>query len=275
MPRAARGSKPLATTDEAPPGLRAWLPRYLQCIGVRPGNLRGKGTGVRLPNRLVASSFPLLLAATLAYAQAPAPPAAPTLPPDAERIGEDRYRVGKVTVDLAAKTATCAGKINMPRGMIEYLAVAPLGKRHESVLLLDVRPLHLQVGLILLGLEPKGGLTFQGDPAQPKGSPVNVSVSWKRGGRTVRVPAEDLVWAIDHKRPMERGAWVFSGSAVEKGVLLADAERSLIATFHDPAAIVNNILPGGSDDTLYKVNERIAPPYGTPVTVTFAPGAAG
>jgi hypothetical protein len=214
----------------------------------------------------------LALTATLAQAQ-PAP--SPTLPGDAVRIGEDKYRVGKLTVDLAAKTATCAGKLNMPRGLIEYFAVAPGGKLHESLLRLDVRPLHLQVGLILLGLEPKGGLSYQGDTAPPKGSPVAVYASWKRGARTVRVPAEELVWAIDHKKPMERGAWVFSGSVVKEGLFVADEERSLIATLRDPAAIINNVLPGGSDDTLYKVNERIAPPYGTPVTVTFTPGAAG
>src|SRR5687768_15251050 len=68
--------------------------------------------------------------------------AQPKLPQDAEKIGEDLYRVGKLTVDLKAKTATCAGKLNMQRGTVEYLAVAPGGKGHESVLSLELRPLH-------------------------------------------------------------------------------------------------------------------------------------
>ena len=33
----------------------------------------------------------------------------PKLPAEAEKIGEDRYRVGKLVVDLKAKTATCSG----------------------------------------------------------------------------------------------------------------------------------------------------------------------
>src|SRR5436190_1881468 len=49
----------------------------------------------------------------------------PELPAEAERIGDELYRVGKVTVDLHSKTLTCAGKVNMHRGMVEYFAVAP------------------------------------------------------------------------------------------------------------------------------------------------------
>lgn len=220
---------------------------------------------------LYAGAAALLILGLPALSQGP-----PKTPPEAEKIGEDLYRVGKMTVDLKARTATCTGKVNMQKGMIEYLAVAPQGKMHESLLTLDVRPLHMQVALILLGLEPKGGLSFQGDKALPKGSPVEVFASWQRGGKTVKVPASDLVWAIDKKRPMERGGWVFSGSKVTKEQgFVADIELSLIATFRDPAAIVNNALPAGDDDTAYKVNERIVPPWGTPVTVTLTPRVSG
>ena len=139
------------------------------------------------------------------------------------------------------------------------------------MLSLDIRPLHLQVGLILLGLEPKGGLRYQGDTQVPGGSPVEIWVSWKRGGNAVKARAEELVWDVVKKRPMERKAWVFSGSQVTKEGFKADQELSLIATYRDPAAIINNALPGGSDDALYKVNERIAPALETPVTVTVSP----
>lgn len=205
----------------------------------------------------------------------PTPPAAsappPAVPPEAEKIGENLYRIGKVTVDLKARTLTCAGKVNMDRDTVEYLAVAPHGKLHESVLLLDVRPLHLQVGLILLGLEPKGGLRYQGDTQVPKGSPVQVFVSWQRDGRSVKVHAEDMVWNVEKKQPMTRGAWVFSGSSIDKDGFVADRELSLIATYRDPAAVINNALPTGSDDSIYKVNQRIVPKWDTPVTVTVTP----
>lgn len=215
------------------------------------------------------------LALALAAASGPRPAAqeAPQPPPEAEKIGDDLYRIGRLTVDLKSKAAACAGKINMRRGPVEYLAVAPGGKLHESVLALDVRPLHLQVGLILLGLEPKGGIFRQGDTRVPQGSPVEIHVSWQSGSRTVRVRGEELVWDIPKKRPMEPRPWVFSGSLVRDGIFLADEERSLVAVYRDPAAIINNVLPTGADDTVYKVNERIVPAYGTPVTFTVTPAA--
>src|SRR5262249_42273320 len=80
------------------------------------------------------------------------------VPAEAERITDNLYRIGKVIVDLKARTVSCEGKVNMQRGLVEYFAVASHGKLHESVLELDVQPLHLQVGLLLLGLEPQGGL---------------------------------------------------------------------------------------------------------------------
>lgn len=191
-------------------------------------------------------------------------------------MGEDRYRLGKLVVDLKAKTATCTGSVNMLRGTVEYLAVAPQGKRHESVLVVDVRPLHLQLGLILLGLEPRGGLRYQGDTQVPQGAPVEISVAWTRNGRRVRVAGEDLAWDIGKKRPMERRAWVFSGSSVDADGFVADRELSLVGTYRDPAAILNNRLPTGSDDTVYKVNERVVPPLGTPVEFIVSPaGGAG
>ncbi len=198
-----------------------------------------------------------------------AAPAGPDLPGEAVKIGENRYRLGKLTIDLASRTATCSGAVNMDREAIEYFAVAPGGKLHESLLRLDVRPLHLQLGLILLGMEPKGGLEQQGDSRLPLGSPVSISVSWVRALRRVRAQAEQMIWDITRKQPMPRGAWVFSGSRIDADGFVADRELSLIASYRDPAAIINNALPTGSDDAAYKANLRVVPPVKTPVTVTF------
>ena len=82
-------------------------------------------------------------------------------------------------MDTQARTVTCKGVINMDEGAIEYLAVAPGGKTHESLLRVDVRPLHLQVALLMLDLEPKNVLKFQGDPATPQGAPVEIKVRWR------------------------------------------------------------------------------------------------
>jgi hypothetical protein len=102
---------------------------------------------------------------------------------------------------------------------------------------------------------------------------VEAFVSWRRNGRPVKARAEELVWDVEKKRPMPSGAWVFSGSIVDSKGFVADRELSLMATYRDPAAIVNNALPTGSDDSIYKVNERIVPKWDTPITMTFTPAA--
>jgi hypothetical protein len=210
----------------------------------------------------------LLCPTGLRAGQAP-PPTRPPLPAGAERISENIYRIGRVIVDLKARSVSCEAKVNMQRGLVEYLAVATRGKLHESVLEVDAEPLHLQLGLIMLGLEPQGGLRFQGDTRVPKGPPVDIWVSWEQGAKEVRVPAEHLVWEIDKKRTMEPGPWVFSGSMITARGFAADRERSLIATYRDPVAIINNRLTTGSDDTVYEANERVVPRPGTRVQLVI------
>ena len=146
-----------------------------------------------------------------------------SLPADAEKISDNVYRIGRVIVDLKERTVTCPAKINMQHGLVEYFAVATRGKLHESVLEVDARPLHIQLGLILLGMEPQGGLRYQGDTQVPKGPPVDVWVTWEKAGQEVKVPAEQMVWDLNKKRPMDPNPWIFSGSMVTIAGFAADS----------------------------------------------------
>ena len=182
-----------------------------------------------------------------------------------ERITQNVYRIGAAVVDTQARTVTCKGVINMDEGAIEYLAVAPHGKTHESLLRVDVRPLHLQIALLMLDLEPKNILKFQGDPATPQGAPVEIKVRWRdQKGAEQEARAEDLILETPARRPMPRNRWVFTGSRVVKEGFEADLEKSLVAVYHDPAAILDNPLPGGVTNS-YIVNPKRAPKRGTPI----------
>jgi hypothetical protein len=198
----------------------------------------------------------------------------PKLPPEAEKVSEGVYRIGRVLLDTKARTVTCPGFVNMLRGPIEYLAVTPTGKRHESVFVLEVDPTHLHVALLLLGLEPGGNLRFQGDAHRPAGAPVEVEVRWSAGGRDRSARLEESAWDIPKRRPMESHPWVFTGSRITDAGFGAALEGSLIACYNDPYAILNNPLPTGADDTVYKVNERLVPPVKTPVTLILRPAPA-
>jgi len=162
---------------------------------------------------------------------------------EAVRLEENLYRIGRVTVDTEQREATVRGWINMNTGVIEYLACSAGGKLHESLLVLDVKPIHLQVALILLGLESESSLERQSELNPPKGDPVEIWVQWEEGKESKRVRAEKMV--LDHRKkgPMQNIQWIYTGSVVYQGRFIAEIERSLIATYHDPAAIINNPLP--------------------------------
>jgi hypothetical protein len=187
--------------------------------------------------------------------------------PSVEKITNSLYRVGAVLVDTQARTATCPGAINMDSGPIEYLAVAPNGKLHESLLRVDARPLHLQVALLLLGLEPKNVLKRQGDRATPQGAPVEIRIRWRNAqGETKEVRAEEWISEMPGSKPMPNTAWVFTGSRILREGFEADLEKSLVAVWHDPAAILDNPLPGGANNA-YMVNAKRVPKRGTPVEI--------
>ena len=175
--------------------------------------------------------------------------------PAVERITDSLYRIGKALVDTKTRTIVCPAQVNMDNGSIEYLAVAPGGKTHESLLLVDVRPLHLQLALLLLGLEPKNVLTRQGEKTTPKGAPVDLFARWRdTQGNLHEAHVEE--WVMDTSgRPMPTHTWVFTGSRIIPQGFEADLEKSLVAVWHDPAAILDNPLSGGAINA-YIVNTK-------------------
>ncbi|MBI3193814.1 MAG: hypothetical protein HYZ34_04995 [Ignavibacteriae bacterium] len=186
-----------------------------------------------------------------------------------EKIGENTYRIGKLILNSNERSVTVQGTFNMEKGIIELVACAVGGKTHESVLVLDVVPYHLQVAMILLGLKYKGGVEYQGDPNRPQGDSVEIFITWKNEEKEVTARAEDLIWDVKQSTTMEHTPWIFVGSRMVEGRFMADQEKSLITTFHDPFTIFDNPLQGGSNDELYLVNEKLVPKKGTPVTVTI------
>jgi hypothetical protein len=188
--------------------------------------------------------------------------------PEIVKISENIFKIGNAVLDTSKGVLTVSGWINMNEGMVELLACGPKGKLHESVLVLDIEPYHLQVALLLLGLKPGGGLKYQGDPGTPMGDSLFVYVSWEKSdGNHIRVRGEDLIYDIIKKKHMERTEWVFSGSRFIDSTFMAALEQSYITTFHDPNTIIDNPLPTGGDDTLYEVNKSLVPPVNTKVTV--------
>jgi hypothetical protein len=196
-------------------------------------------------------------------------------PPVIKKITEGVFQVGNVTVNKNKEYISVKGAINMHKGVVEYLACGALGKLHESVLVLHAQPYFIQVAMLLLGLEPGNKpLDRQGGEGVPQGDPVDMWVSWRSADKgEVRMRAEELVFNIKTKKPMQRTYWVYTGSEIVRGKFMAQYEQSVIATYHDPYALIDQPLSTGTDDTLYYANTQTVPPKGTPITLIIKPAS--
>lgn len=188
---------------------------------------------------------------------------------DIQQIGPDEYKIGSVILNKNRREIHISGSINMQSGLVEYLAChKEVGKLHESVLKIDAKPSDIQVALLLLGFKNKNNLKFQGDSTIPEGDPLDIFVEWESEDKSKkRVRAEETLYDQQKKKTMERTCWVFTGSQIVDGQFMADIDGSIIATFRDPLAIINNPLPTGADDTVYVSNEKLLPPEDTRVNL--------
>lgn len=202
--------------------------------------------------------------------QTPLPPDSyPQAPSAIKVLDNGNMRLGGVEVDPKARTVRFEGEFNMKEGGLEYAIVAYHGKLHESLLRTSISPYDLQVALVLLGLKSGRPLDYQGDPRSPEGDPVAISVEWQDGGKSNKTRIEELVMNMKDKKQMARMNWIYTGSRIREGRLMAQIERSLVAIFHDPAAIIDNPMPDGGDDKIWFVNSEKVPVPGTKASITI------
>lgn len=190
-----------------------------------------------------------------------------------KKISDNVFQMGTVVVDTHKKEITVPGEINIASDdtIIEFFACGTRGPSHESILMLDTEPLFLYTALGMLDLEPGLNLEVQGDPRDPEGSHVQIWVEWKQGDKVVSRPARELVWNAMSGQPMQKTHWVFTGGRLKKNQLTSQLTHNIIAVYRDPDSLINNPLPGGTDDRTYLVNTDVVPPKGTKVKVIIRP----
>ncbi|MCG9128933.1 hypothetical protein JT359_15190 [Candidatus Poribacteria bacterium] len=190
-----------------------------------------------------------------------------------KKIGDEVFQLGTIVFDTKKNEITFPGEINITSGdtIIEFFGCGLLGKTHESILILDAEPIYLFIALGMLDLEPGHNLNVEGDPHDPKGSKVQIWVEWEREDKVVVHTARELVWNTFVGNPMEKTPWVFTGGRIKNNQLTSQLYHNLIAVYRDPDALINNPLPGGTDDRTYRVNTDVIPPKGTKVKVIIRP----
>jgi hypothetical protein len=181
-------------------------------------------------------------------------------------IGPGTFAIGECRIFKDQNRVEFPAVVNMSEGILEYLIVGSTGKLHESLLRTEVEPYSLQIALLLLGLEGSvNPLAFQGEPKPAQGDPLQILVKWNEGAGEREVPIEQLVKLGD--KTVGDIPWVFTGSIVRDGVFSAQVEKSIVAVFHDPVAMIDHQLPEGGSDEMWFVHSEKVPPVGTRVSV--------
>lgn len=190
-----------------------------------------------------------------------------------QKKGNGLYRLGEIQINRKTRTILFPAKVNMDKGLLEYVIVKSTGKTHESLLRTGIEPYYLNVAFLLLGFEPADRpIAEQGAHERPQGAPVKVELLVKKEGKTVSVAPEQ--WIVKKgsrgENTSSRLVWVYTGSMVMQGKFLAQTSGSVMALYHDPAALVDNTDPDGDNDEIWFVNEKTVPPAGTDVVVKIS-----
>ncbi len=201
------------------------------------------------------------------------PPAKPVI----HEVSPGIYKVGQVRLDQKALSISFSGKLNMKRGLLEYLLVNSKGSAHESLLVTDVEANDIHVAMLLLGAKG-GAIITEAPPGQldaryfltaPKltGDTVFIAVKWKEKDVEKTALIED--WLVNEaaKKAVERGPWIYNGSMVHEGSFLAQTEGNIAALVTNPTALINNPREGNDNDQIWNVNGDTTPGVGTPVEI--------
>lgn len=192
-----------------------------------------------------------------------------------ERPGPDGKPVGGVVVP---------GHVLVRRGIVELFGCGESGKAHETIVMIETDIQSLDTALTLAGLR-RGSLPRMFGEEDPKqGSRVIVLVQWEdKDGRTVTYRSEDLVISLKRESTMPRVGWTYVGRWTEvadgaeagegrrQKILACTGTRSLVTTFRDRTALLDNPLPEAEDDTQFAANYMVLPRSGTPVRIIFRP----
>jgi hypothetical protein len=169
----------------------------------------------------------------------------PKSPGAVERLGPDTLRVGNLLIDTAKKEVSIMGTVTEAI-TLEFIAVRKGGiKAYESALELETTGIDMNLGLILIGLDPSRavGPKFHIDPTPPLGDPVEIWVEWDDAGMHRKVRAEELIFNLKSKQTLTEGPWVYTGSAFtsdSNSYFMAELDGTLIGFVHSPSPLIDS-----------------------------------
>ena len=181
--------------------------------------------------------------------------------PPIRKIDDHRFEIGRIMVDQKRRRLTVESNVNQVKGILEYVAVGPAGKTHESVLTYTGLASHVHLGLLLIGLEPR----------KKKGPKVDLTVEWvdPKTRKTKQAPMAHWLFDRTTQQAAKKQPWRFTGSSFWRGQYGGDSSHTLISTIPDGNAVIEADAEAGNpyrgENLGFEVNQITIPPKGTPV----------
>lgn len=212
----------------------------------------------------------LLLTAGTVSVFVMAQPAESPPAPVVQDLGNQRYRIGEIEIDKAAGLFRVSGQVLRDSPPLEFLVVTKGGhKGYESLLEVNADAFQFNLACILIGLDGSTAVPLdQRDFSQPaRGGPVEVTVRWFDGDKSVSVDGADLLVFGEPAQSVISRDWVYTGSAIlSDGRYLADISGTLVGFAHRGESIIEHKAGiGVGNYGSVRLNKNLVPPVGRQV----------
>lgn len=145
--------------------------------------------------------------------------------------------IGKAKIDRRTGTVSFPARTNIRYGTIEVLIAGEKGRNHESLLITELDPFHLQLALILAGYD--NGPMLEGTKL-PQGAKFDIMLTTP-DKKTVKADS----WLLNAKleTPKADDGYVFVGSIFQGSTCVASVEDNLVnINSGDTSTILNAVL---------------------------------
>ncbi len=211
-----------------------------------------------------------------AVEKSPAAEIAPGKAPKLPHIAID-HKKGHVDVDAI---------VTLREGdWLELLACTKGTKEHEAILVVEARPSHIHMALLMVGLEPGNPMRWQQNEAkdgyqiiEARGPKVAITLIYEMDGKTVETPAHEWIVNQQTGKTLDDNIWLFTGSEImkfddEPPVFAADVNGTAISlvTFGDELLGKQTNVTNETDNAMWTARTRFIPPLNTKVIIRLTP----
>lgn len=242
-------------------------------------------------NLFQATAF-LLVPAILTHAQDASPPRKDAAAQLAEakkllkEVAPGQFDLNGIQIHATTRELRIPCSVLHQKLPIEYALCHEAGEKvHETILQTTVRPIEIQLALLLANYQPgtKGILEKldanqerpypkDTEPASPGANRLAIHCEWTEGGRLRKVPLSDFIQDSDKRRtPPDLDTWIFNGSIIDKDGFNAEMTGSIISTYVDRQAIINSAAKGNHRDDLWISMPSNIPAEETKITLIITP----